>query len=75
MERTLAIASLGMMILVGYFALSLWRDDGVVAAQAPVIAPAALSPDRSAGRALGAATIDASRMPPSLAYPGSPDRR
>jgi hypothetical protein len=63
MERALALLSLGMMILVGYFALSLWRDDGMVAAQAPVAAP--IAPSSSArgtvARGLGAAEIDASK--------------
>jgi hypothetical protein len=61
MERVLALFSLGMIILVGYFAVSLWRDDGVVAAQAPVIAPRTLSSSdrmRDATRALGAAAIE-----------------
>ena len=61
MERVLALFSLGMMILVGYFGISLWHDDGVVAAQAPVIAPRTLSSSdrtRDATRALGAAAIE-----------------
>jgi hypothetical protein len=36
MERAVAFACAGMMIVVGYFAISLWRNDGV-SAQAPVV--------------------------------------
>jgi hypothetical protein len=79
MERALALLSLGMMILVGYFALSLWRDDGVVAAQAPVTAPAvSSSPDRgSVARGLGAAAIDTSKTSagPASGEPRPGDRR
>jgi hypothetical protein len=79
MERALALLSLGMMILVGYFALSLWRDDGVVAAQAPVTVPAvSSSPDRgSVARGLGAAAIDTSKTSagPASGEPRPGDRR
>jgi hypothetical protein len=40
-ERVLGFASIGMMIAVGCFGFSLWRDRGVVPAQAPAVAVAA----------------------------------
>ena len=62
MERAVAFASVGMMIVVGYFAFSLWREEGVVPAQAPVIAAAPASNDwgeraRDITREFGAAAI------------------
>jgi len=74
MERALALLSLGMMILVGYFAISLWRDDNVVAAQAPVTAPAlSSSSDRgTVTREFGGAAIETSK---TSAGPGSGERR
>src|SRR5262249_52275230 len=39
-ERLLAFASVGLMVVIGYFAFSLWRDDNATA-QAPTIAAAA----------------------------------
>jgi hypothetical protein len=42
MERAVAFACAGMMIVVGYFAISLWRNDSV-SAQAPVVLAAPAS--------------------------------
>jgi hypothetical protein len=77
LERVLAFASVGMIIVVGYFAFSLWRDEGVVPAQGPVIAAAPSSRDwgeraRDVSRGLGAAAIDASTSPSATPQTGSP---
>ncbi|HXP72998.1 MAG TPA: hypothetical protein VN823_02550 [Stellaceae bacterium] len=68
MERALAFASVGMMIVVGYFAFSLWHDEGVVPVQAPVIAAAPSSSDwgeraRDFTREFGAAAAVTPKTP------------
>jgi hypothetical protein len=69
MERALALASIGLMIVVGYFAFSLWRDEGGVPAPAPATAVTTpLAADRGerardVTHELGAAAIDATSAP------------
>jgi hypothetical protein len=77
MERALAFASVGMIIVVGYFVFSLWRDEGVIPAQGPGIAAAPSSRDwgeraRDVSRGLGAAAVDASTSPSATPQTGSP---
>lgn len=63
MERAIAFASVGMMIVVGYFALSLWHDQGdvvAVPARAAIAVPSREWNERARDltRALGAMAVD-----------------
>ena len=60
LERVLAFASIGMMVAIGYFGLSLWREQAGAPAHAPAAAIATTPAD---DRGASAALMDAPKAP------------